>query len=202
MQRSAVVGWVGDIQATHDFGYRALASLLNSCKPPAVFVVACLFFFLFSIFAGCPCLSRRWLLSISSFRSSLQPACPLCSACCSTLAVRSIDCRIGRSRQGPDASLTAVTTMLKMMKNMTLKSKEDKFKRIRLGNPNFNAKVGGIDGGIEVSDREPSGPSFGVRCVSSPCCSLSGATNKIRTLPIYLARRWPAPREDARRAFV
>lgn len=48
-------------------------------------------------------------------------------------------------------SLTAVSTMLKMMKNMRAKSSEDKFKRIRLGNANFNSKVGGIDGGIEVS---------------------------------------------------
>ena len=47
-------------------------------------------------------------------------------------------------------SLTAVTTMLKMMKNMSTNFKEDKFKRIRLGNANFNSKVGGIDGGLEV----------------------------------------------------
>lgn len=53
-------------------------------------------------------------------------------------------------RQGPGVSLTAVTTMLKMMKNMSANFKEDKFKRIRLGNANFNSKVGGIDGGLEV----------------------------------------------------
>lgn len=41
--------------------------------------------------------------------------------------------------------------MLKMMKNMSLKASEDKFKRIRLGNANFHSKVGGIDGGLEVS---------------------------------------------------
>lgn len=41
--------------------------------------------------------------------------------------------------------------MLKMMKNMSANFKEDKFKRIRLGNANFNSKVGGIDGGLEVS---------------------------------------------------
>ncbi|CAM9547042.1 unnamed protein product [Ectocarpus fasciculatus] len=52
--------------------------------------------------------------------------------------------------QEPGVSLTAVTTMLKMMKNMAAKSSEDKFKRIRLGNANFNSKVGGIDGGLEV----------------------------------------------------
>ncbi|CAN0157770.1 unnamed protein product [Scytosiphon promiscuus] len=52
--------------------------------------------------------------------------------------------------QGPDVSLTAVSTMLKMMKNMSLKSSEDKFKRIRLGNANFHSKVGGVDGGLEV----------------------------------------------------
>ncbi|CBJ30220.1 conserved unknown protein [Ectocarpus siliculosus] len=52
--------------------------------------------------------------------------------------------------QEPGVSLTAVTTMLKMMKNMTAKSSDDKFKRIRLGNANFNSKVGGIDGGLEV----------------------------------------------------
>ncbi|CAM9252295.1 unnamed protein product [Ectocarpus sp. 8 AP-2014] len=52
--------------------------------------------------------------------------------------------------QEPGVSLTAVTTMLKMMKNMTAKSSEDKFKRIRLGNANFNSKVGGVDGGLEV----------------------------------------------------
>ena len=48
-------------------------------------------------------------------------------------------------------SLTAVQTMLKMMKNMANKASEDKFKRIRLANANFNSKVGSVDGGIEVS---------------------------------------------------
>jgi len=91
--------------------------------------------------------------------------------------------------------------MLKMMKNMTLKSDEDKFKRIRLGNPNFNAKVGGIDGGIEVSGSEHSGRGFGVRCGNSGL-SLSGTTSKIRTLPVYLARRRPVPRGGARRAYA
>ncbi|CAM9879279.1 unnamed protein product [Pylaiella littoralis] len=52
--------------------------------------------------------------------------------------------------QGPRVSLTAVTTMLKMMRNMAANSSEDKFKRIRLGNANFNSKVGSIDGGLEV----------------------------------------------------
>ncbi|CAM9652590.1 unnamed protein product, partial [Hapterophycus canaliculatus] len=52
--------------------------------------------------------------------------------------------------QGAGASLTAVSTMLKMMKNMSIKSSEDKFKRIRLGNPNFNSKVGSVDGALEV----------------------------------------------------
>lgn len=47
--------------------------------------------------------------------------------------------------------MTAVSTMLKMMKNMSANFTEDKFKRIRLGNANFNSKVGGIDGGLEVS---------------------------------------------------
>lgn len=41
--------------------------------------------------------------------------------------------------------------MLKMMRNMAANSSEDKYKRIRLGNANFNSKVGGIDGGLEVS---------------------------------------------------
>lgn len=41
--------------------------------------------------------------------------------------------------------------MLKMMRNMAANSSEDKFKRIRLGNANFNSKVGSIDGGLEVS---------------------------------------------------
>eukprot|EP00904_Undaria_pinnatifida_P004058 jgi/Undpi1/13653/HiC_scaffold_9.g03307.m1 len=52
--------------------------------------------------------------------------------------------------QGLPMSLTAVQTMLKMMKNMAAKSSDDKFKKIRLGNASFNAKVGGVDGGIEV----------------------------------------------------
>lgn len=47
-------------------------------------------------------------------------------------------------------SLVAVQTMYKMMKNMSINSSEDKFKRIRLANANFNAKVGQVDGGIEV----------------------------------------------------
>lgn len=55
--------------------------------------------------------------------------------------------------QGLPLSETAVETMLKMMKNMTNKASEDKFKRIRLGNANFNSKVGSVDGGIEVSRR-------------------------------------------------
>lgn len=45
--------------------------------------------------------------------------------------------------------------MLKMLKNMTVKSSEDKFKRIRLANPNFHAKVGAVDGGLEVSHDTP-----------------------------------------------
>ncbi|CAN0339798.1 unnamed protein product [Ascophyllum nodosum] len=52
--------------------------------------------------------------------------------------------------QGHNISLTAVQTMLKMMKNMAAKASEDKFKRVRLGNANFHTKVGGVDGGLEV----------------------------------------------------
>lgn len=52
--------------------------------------------------------------------------------------------------QGPTVSLVAVQTMLKMMKNMAKNNREDKFKRVRIANSNFHAKVGGIDGGIEV----------------------------------------------------
>lgn len=47
--------------------------------------------------------------------------------------------------------MTAVQTMLKMLKNMAAKSSEDKFKRIRLANANFHSKVGGVDGALDVS---------------------------------------------------
>ncbi|CAM9111995.1 unnamed protein product, partial [Choristocarpus tenellus] len=49
-------------------------------------------------------------------------------------------------------ALVAIQTIRKMLQNMATKSGEDKFKRIRLGNPNFQGKVGSVDGGIEVSE--------------------------------------------------
>lgn len=59
------------------------------------------------------------------------------------------------SRKGYGTSLTAVETMLKIMKKMAENASEDKFKRIRLGNAGFNSKVGGVNGGLEVR-AEPS----------------------------------------------
>lgn len=44
--------------------------------------------------------------------------------------------------------------MLKMMKNMSMNKGEDKFKRVRIANANFNSKVGEVNGGIEVSECE------------------------------------------------
>lgn len=52
--------------------------------------------------------------------------------------------------QGSAVSLVAVQTMLKMMKNMSMNKGEDKFKRVRIANANFNSKVGEVNGGIEV----------------------------------------------------
>lgn len=59
------------------------------------------------------------------------------------------------SQKGHGTSLTAVETMLKIMKKMAENPSEDKFKRIRLGNAGFHSKVGGVDGGLEVR-AEPS----------------------------------------------
>ena len=65
--------------------------------------------------------------------------------------------------KGHNISLTAVQTMLKMMKNMAAKASEDKFKRVRLGNANFHTKVGGVDGGLEVSQLLPRGGPCSIR---------------------------------------
>mmetsp|Transcript_1499 Transcript_1499/g.2045 ORF Transcript_1499/g.2045 Transcript_1499/m.2045 type:complete len:423 (-) Transcript_1499:240-1508(-) len=52
--------------------------------------------------------------------------------------------------QDNDVSAKAIKTIQKMIGNISKNQHEEKFRKVRMGNPNFDEKVGSITGGIEV----------------------------------------------------